>query len=96
MDAVAVLQEKFPLKKITPEKYRTMGSFLMRFHLEQYEVEGLGNLCVLKTRAMLGDRARSDEDVLSYIAFPQVAEKFFDAREEKENRHVKYTVRQID
>ena len=54
MDAVAVLQEKFPLKKITPEKYRTMGSLLMRFHLEQYEVEGLGNLCVLKTRAMLG------------------------------------------
>ena len=54
MDAVAVLQEKFPLKKITPEKYRTMGSFLMRFHLEQYEVEGLGNLCVLKTRAVLG------------------------------------------
>ena len=49
-----------------------------------------------KTKAMLGDRARSDEDVLSYIAFPQVAEKFFDAREEKENRHVKYTVRQID
>ena len=54
MDAAAVLQEKFPLKKITPEKYRTMGSLLMRFHLEQYEAEGLGNLCVLKTRAMLG------------------------------------------
>ena len=54
MDAAAVLQKKFPLKKITPEKYRTMGSLLMRFHLEQYEVEGLGNLCVLKTRAMLG------------------------------------------
>ena len=54
MDAVAVLQEKFALKEITPEKYRTMGSLMMRFHLEQYAVEGLGNLCVLKTRAMLG------------------------------------------
>ena len=54
MDAVAVLQEKFALKEITPEKYRTMGNLMMRFHLEQYEAEGLGNLCVLKTRAMLG------------------------------------------
>ena len=54
MDAVAVLQEKFAVKEITPEKYRTMGSLMMRFHLEQYAAEGLGNLCVLKTRAMLG------------------------------------------
>lgn len=54
MDAVAVLNEKFVLKDITPEKYRTMGNLMMRFHLEQYAVEGLGNLCVLKTRAMLG------------------------------------------
>ncbi|MDD6877963.1 MAG: pyruvate carboxylase subunit B [Clostridiaceae bacterium] len=49
-----------------------------------------------KTKKELGDKARSDEDVLSYIAFPQVAEKFFEAREEKENRHVKYTVRRVD
>ena len=49
-----------------------------------------------KTKAELGDKARCDEDVLSYIAFPQVAEKFFAAREEKKNRHVKYTVRRID
>jgi len=54
LDAVAVLQEKFAVKEITPEKYRTMGNLMMRFHLEQYAVEGLGNLCVLKTRAMLG------------------------------------------
>ncbi len=54
MDAAAVLQERFALQEITPEKYRTMGGLLMRFHLEQYAVEGLGNLCVLKTRAMLG------------------------------------------
>ena len=54
MDAVAILKERFELSKITPEKYRTMGSPMMRFHLEQYEVKGLGNLCVLRTKAMLG------------------------------------------
>ncbi len=32
-------------------------------------------------RAELGDRAHSDEDVLSYALFPQVAEQFFAARE---------------
>ncbi|MDO5142153.1 MAG: pyruvate carboxylase subunit B [Eubacteriales bacterium] len=31
--------------------------------------------------AHLGSRARSEEDVLSYIAFPQQAEQFFDRRE---------------
>ena len=54
MDAAAVLRKRFELKDVTPEKYRTMGSLMMRFHLEQYEAEGLGNLCVLKTKAMLG------------------------------------------
>lgn len=54
MDAVAVLKERFALKDVTPGTYRTMGSPMMRFCLEQYEAEGLGNLCVLKTRAMLG------------------------------------------
>ncbi len=54
LDAVAVLREKFSLREITPEKYKTMGNPMMRFHLEQYDVDGLGNLCVLRTRAMLG------------------------------------------
>lgn len=54
LDAVAVLKERFALKDVTPDTYRTMGSPMMRFCLEQYEAEGLGNLCVLKTRAMLG------------------------------------------
>lgn len=54
MDAAAILQDKFALKEITPEKYQTMGGPLMRFFLEQYDAEGLGNLCVLKTKAMLG------------------------------------------
>ena len=54
MDAAAILKERFALREITPDQYRTMGSPMMRFHLEQYEVGGLGNLCVLKTKAMLG------------------------------------------
>ena len=54
MDAAAVLKERFELREITPGKYRTMGSLMMRFRLEQYEVDGLGNLCVLRTKAMLG------------------------------------------
>ena len=45
-----------------------------------------------KTKAELGKRARSDEDVLSYIAFPQVAEKYFDYREEQESNTVNYTI----
>ena len=45
-----------------------------------------------KFKAELGDLARSDEDILSYAAFPQVAEKFFKAREERDRRTVKYTI----
>ena len=45
-----------------------------------------------KTKAELGKKARCDEDVLSYISFPQVAEKFFEAREEKESNTVNYTI----
>jgi len=43
-------------------------------------------------KAELGDRAESIEDVLSYIAFPQQAEAFFQAREEARSKKVKYTV----
>jgi oxaloacetate decarboxylase alpha subunit len=46
-----------------------------------------------KTKKELGDLARSDEDVLSYIAFPQVAEKFFKEREECESRTITYTIK---
>lgn len=45
-----------------------------------------------KTKAMLGDTVKSDEDVLSYIAFPQVAEKFFETRKAQEENKVKYTI----
>ena len=43
-------------------------------------------------RKELGDLAKSDEDVLSYIAFPTLAQAFFEAREEKRKKTVKYTI----
>lgn len=49
-----------------------------------------------KVKAELGDTARCDEDVLSYIAFPQVAEKFFAERTEKENKKVSYFIERLD
>ncbi|MDD6308268.1 MAG: pyruvate carboxylase subunit B [Clostridia bacterium] len=45
-----------------------------------------------KTKAELGDKASCDEDVLSYIAFPQVAEKFFKEREARRENCVKYSI----
>ena len=44
------------------------------------------------TREKLGDLAKSDEDVLSYIAFPNLAEKFFEERKVKEENKVTYTI----
>ena len=54
MDATEILAKHFSLKDITPAQYKVMGNPLMRFRLEQYAAEGLGNLCILRTRAMLG------------------------------------------
>lgn len=48
------------------------------------------------TKKELGNLAKSDEDVLSYIVFPQVAEKFLKARKEKEEKKVKYTIEKVE
>ena len=45
-----------------------------------------------KAKEELGDTARCEEDVLSYIAFPPVAEKFFAERKEREERKVAYSI----
>ena len=47
---------------------------------------------VEKTRAKLGDLAKTDEDVLSYIAFPNLAEKFLEERKAKEENVATYTI----
>lgn len=49
-----------------------------------------------KTKAELGDKAKSDEDVLSYIAFPAQAEAFFEKRAEKENNTFSFTIKKVD
>ena len=49
-----------------------------------------------KGKEEIGDLARSEEDVLSYIAFPQQAEAFFKKRKEEEEKVVKYTIKCAD
>ena len=49
-----------------------------------------------KTKKELAGVAKNDEDVLSYIAFPQIAEKFFAARKAKEEKVVKYTIESVE
>ena len=65
---------------------------------------GIGGLTVLdairqilphEDYIYLGDTARCEEDVLSYIAFPQVAEDFFKKRSELEEKKVRYTISKI-
>ena len=48
-----------------------------------------------KAKAQLGDTARCDEDVLSYISFPEVAEKFFAERKAEEEKVVRYSITQF-
>ncbi|MBQ8027285.1 MAG: pyruvate carboxylase subunit B [Clostridia bacterium] len=43
----------------------------------------------------IGSLAHSEEDVLSYIAFPQQAKAFFEERAEREKRTFKYTIQEI-
>ena len=45
-----------------------------------------------KAKEALGADARCEEDVLSYIAFPQVAENFFEKRREAEEKKVRYSI----
>ena len=49
-----------------------------------------------KTKKELEGVAKSDEDVLSYIMFPQVTEKYFAARKAKEEKVVRYTIAPMD
>lgn len=48
-----------------------------------------------KAMAELGDTATCEEDVLSYIAFPQVAESFFEKRSELREKRVRYTITEM-
>lgn len=48
-----------------------------------------------KAKAYLGSLATCEEDVLSYIAFPQQAEAFFKERENKKAFKVYYTIQEV-
>ncbi len=48
------------------------------------------------SKAEIGEKAKSDEDVLSYIAFPTQAENFFDYREEMRKNTYTYEFKAID
>ncbi|MBQ7737667.1 MAG: pyruvate carboxylase subunit B [Oscillospiraceae bacterium] len=50
-----------------------------------------------KAAAELGDLARNgEEDVLSYIAFPPVAEKFFEERKARIERKSRYSIEKVE
>lgn len=49
-----------------------------------------------KTKEELKGIAKNDEDVLSYILFPQVTEKYFAARKAEEEKVVKYTISPVE
>lgn len=49
-----------------------------------------------KAKKEIGEKAHSDEDVLSYIAFPTQAEAFFDKRDEKKKNTFTYAIQKID
>ncbi len=49
-----------------------------------------------KAKEKLGGDARCDEDVLSYISFPQVAEAFFEKRRADEEKVCAYTIERVE
>ena len=48
-----------------------------------------------KAQEKLGGTARCEEDVLSYVAFPEVAEKFFEKRRSDEEKIVRYSIQAL-
>ena len=57
--------------------------------------ETLPNDLYEKAAAELGDTAKCEEDVLSYISFPPVAEKFFAERKAAEEKKVRYSIEKL-
>ena len=49
-----------------------------------------------EARKKLGDLAESEEDVLSYLAFPEIAEQFLRQRKEKQERTVRSTIERVE
>ena len=66
------------------------ADILYKQHKDEIEAE------FEKAKAEIGDKAKSDEDVLSYIAFPAQAEKFFDYREEMKDKIYTYEFKTVE
>ncbi|HBL41740.1 MAG TPA: oxaloacetate decarboxylase subunit alpha [Ruminococcaceae bacterium] len=49
-----------------------------------------------KAKAEIGELAHSEEDVLSYVAFPAQARAFFEKREERRKNTFAYTIRKVE
>jgi oxaloacetate decarboxylase alpha subunit len=49
-----------------------------------------------KAKEEIGDLARSEEDVMSYICFPKQARDYFEDRKAKEERSCKYTMEAVE
>lgn len=74
------------MKKVLGDEQPLTGRYADTLPTDTFEV----------AKQELGDRARCEEDVLSYIAFPQVADAFFTARQEQEEKCVSYSIRAVD
>ena len=74
------------MKKVLGDEQPLTGRYADTLPTDTFEV----------AKKELGDRARCEEDVLSYIAFPQVADAFFTARQEQEEKCVSYSIRAVD
>ena len=72
------------VKKILGDEQRFTGRFADTLAPQFEEV-----------KKQLAGVARSDEDVLSYIAFPQIAEAFFEKRRIHEENSATYTIEKL-
>ena len=63
---------------------------------EHHQYRSGGAVGAAGAKAYLGDLAESEEDVLSYVAFPQQAEAFLKERKEKKALKVTYTIQEAE
>ena len=90
-DLLSVFPEELEalLLSVGEPKYRAKQMFpQLHKGLSPEDMTNIGK----KTREKLGDLAKTDEDVLSYIAFPNLAEKYLEDRKAKEENVCTYSI----
>ena len=73
-------------KKILGREHPIQGRYADTLPMDTFET----------AEQALGNRARCEEDVLSYILFPQVAERFFVKREALESKITRYSIERVE